>query len=240
VKHQQQLAMAFFLDGDRLIVSGRDGQLPPMARFRLECLVDSLVILPSWTTELQLDHFTLISEPAPDGGLNVLRDFFARSDNTMTLTSISLDVCDFGSAEDAWHLFSAFHTNRTVAEMYIGPIANLDGAAFGTCLAGLFQNMPQLQRLDCTDCVLRVEGVRAFQPALQVNKTLKELILWDCSIGNDGFRLIADALVGGRNTTINLLDISSNQKLLMVWTISRGCSSRRNLSDQIQRYCRCL
>jgi hypothetical protein len=46
------------------------------------------------------------------------------------------------------------------------------------------------------------------QPGLRVNRTLKELILSECQMTNEGIRLLADALVG--NTTMGMLDISNN------------------------------
>jgi Ran GTPase-activating protein (RanGAP) involved in mRNA processing and transport len=71
------------------------------------------------------------------------------------------------------------------------------------------QNMPQLQRLDCSESALRVEGVRALQPSLQANRTLKELSLWGCEIGNEGISVLADSLAG--NTTIDILKIGYNE-----------------------------
>jgi Leucine Rich repeat len=69
--------------------------------------------------------------------------------------------------------------------------------------------MPQLQRLGCgNNFMLRVEGVRVFQPALQANRMLKHLDLGQCRIGDDGIGLIADALVG--NTTMDKLNIRGN------------------------------
>jgi Leucine Rich repeat len=90
----------------------------------------------------------------------------------------------------------------------IQDIVNLQGRALGASLGGLLQNIPQLQRLFCADCALRVEGVCAFQPALQMNRTLKELSLMECSIGNTGVLRLADTLVG--NTVMEVLDISSS------------------------------
>lgn len=63
-------------------------------------------------TEISLVHVPLVSEPS-DGGLNVLRDLFARSDTT--LTTVTLHHCYFGSQEDASHLLAAilsFQHNR--------------------------------------------------------------------------------------------------------------------------------
>jgi hypothetical protein len=71
------------------------------------------------------------------------------------------------------------------------------------------QNMPQLQRLDLYgNNHLGMEGVRALQPALRVNRTLKRSTLAWCSLGDVGFRLVADALIG--NTTMVLLNARSN------------------------------
>jgi hypothetical protein len=58
------------------------------------------------------------------------------------------------------------------------------------------QNMAQLECLDCSFSRLGVGGVRAFQPALRANRTLKQLHLDKCSLGDEGIRFIADALVG--------------------------------------------
>jgi Ran GTPase-activating protein (RanGAP) involved in mRNA processing and transport len=73
----------------------------------------------------------------------------------------------------------------------------------------LLQNMPQLQRLACQG-YLRAPGVHAFQSALQANRTLKELTMYNCFIGDDGICLLANALVGGNNTTVDILDIKWN------------------------------
>jgi hypothetical protein len=63
-------------------------------------------------TELELDY---VEPPdAPDGGLEVLRTFFARSDTT--LTKVTLYGCNFGQAEDALELLAALQTNRTVSD----------------------------------------------------------------------------------------------------------------------------
>jgi hypothetical protein len=80
-----------------------------------------------------------------DGGLNVLTNFFARSDTK--LTEVSLYCCHFGTTQDASRVLASFQTNRTVTDLTIKDIANLKGGALGTSLCGLVQNMPQLQRL---------------------------------------------------------------------------------------------
>jgi Leucine Rich repeat len=86
--------------------------------------------------------------------------------------------------------------------------------------------MPQLQRFDCRDCVLRVEGVRALQPALRSNRTLKQVNLSSCQFGYGGIRLIADALVG--NKTMDRLDIRGND------TISDGLDEVTRLIESTQ------
>jgi hypothetical protein len=68
--------------------------------------------------------------------------------------------------------------------------------------------MPQLQRLDCSDCALRVEGIRALQPALRTNRTLRELNMSACRLGDGGIHILADALVG--NSTMYVLNIRHN------------------------------
>jgi Leucine Rich repeat len=102
-----------------------------------------------------------------------------------------------------------FHANRTVVDLRIRfGDANQQGAAFGNSLSGMMEYMPQLQRLHCKDCVLHEEGVRAMQPGLQVNRTLRKLSLWNCGIGDAGSRLVADALV--ENTIIDIFDVGEN------------------------------
>jgi Leucine Rich repeat len=86
--------------------------------------------------------------------------------------------------------------------------------------------MPQLQSLDCVFSNLRAEGVRPFQPALRANRTLKQLVLSCCGLGDDGIRLLAEALA--RNPIMDLLDVSEMKLPQMDWMISHGCSSRRN------------
>jgi hypothetical protein len=98
-------------------------------------------------SELKLHLIKLISDPSPDGGLDVLRNFFARSN--MTLTKIIFDHCRFGEEAVALQFLSALYTNQTVTDLSIQIIKTLQGAALGNALSGLMQNMPQLQRLEC-------------------------------------------------------------------------------------------
>jgi hypothetical protein len=109
-----------------------------------------------------------------DSGLQVLCTFFARSDTT--LTKATLKGCDFGNTEETAQLISSFQTNRTVTDLTVHGIRYLRGVELGNSLSSLIQNMPQLQRLACSG-LCGVEGVRAFQPALQANLTLRELSL---------------------------------------------------------------
>jgi Leucine Rich repeat len=165
-------------------------------------------------TELELCDVVLVSDPSPDGGLNVLTDFFAKSDTA--LTKVRLEHCDFGSEQEASQLIGAFRTNRTVTDLTIRSIRNLGGgAALGNSLSSLMETMLQLQTLD-VDCsgavtdngLVSGEGVRAFQPALQTIRTLKELRLSWCRFGDEGIRLLADALAG--NTTLEKFDVEHN------------------------------
>jgi Leucine Rich repeat len=190
---------------------------PPIDRRSLEHLVDFFdnnnVVVDAHQevkviTVLDISNVRLV-EPS-DGGLNVLKDFFARSDTA--LTKVALECCNFGtSAAEAasQQLLSSFQTNRIITDLEIRHgVATLDGGALGNSLSGLLLNMPQLQRLNCWGNRLGLEGVRTFQPALQANRTLKELDLSHCRLGDDGIHVIADALVG--NTTMERLYISEN------------------------------
>jgi Ran GTPase-activating protein (RanGAP) involved in mRNA processing and transport len=68
--------------------------------------------------------------------------------------------------------------------------------------------MSQLQSLACFGNDLGVDGIRAMQPGLQSNPTLKELHLGRYTLEDDGTRLLVDALVG--NTIMELLNISAS------------------------------
>jgi Leucine Rich repeat len=92
-----------------------------------------------------------------------------------------------------------------VVDLEICSIFYLEGAALGACLSDLIRNI-HTQRLNCSVSTLGVDGARAFQPGLQVNRTLKQLILDHCELGNEGAHVIADALVG--NTTMELFDVT--------------------------------
>jgi Leucine Rich repeat len=163
-------------------------------------------------TELELVQFKLSSKPS-DGGLNVLTDFFARSDTS--LTKVTLGWCDVGSRRDASQLLAAFHSNRTVTDLTIRHVRNLQGAALCACLSGLLQNMPQLHWLECGLGYVDLYGekrIRAGQrdTGLDVNRTLKVLDLGRCDLRDDGIRIIADALVVGKNTTMDVLCVHYN------------------------------
>jgi hypothetical protein len=97
-------------------------------------------------TELKLHLIKLISDPSPDGRLDVLRNFFARSD-TM-LTKIIFDCCRFGEEQVALQFLSALYMNQTIMVLSIQIINTLQGAMLGNTLSGLMQNIPQLQRLE--------------------------------------------------------------------------------------------
>jgi hypothetical protein len=197
-----------------LVVMGDFKDFPNFDRPSLECLVsvldnygrdeDSKDEEGITITELVLANVHL-KEPS-DGGVNVFKAFFTRSDTT--LTKVTLQWSDFGSQQDTSQLIAAFETNRTVTDLSILGIRDLYGSALGSSLSGLMRNMPQLQRLECR--LLSVEEVRAFQPGLQANQKLKELSFHCCyNMGDEGIRLIADALVG--NTTMDTLDICENR-----------------------------
>jgi hypothetical protein len=188
-----------------------DGDSKPVDRRSLQHLVDFLdgrrdshhedIIA---ITELYLNGVGLLWPS--DGGLNVLRTFFARSDTT--LTKVTLGCFIFGEPEEASQLLAAFHTSRTVVDLTIDHTRPmyLEGATLGTCISSLLQNMPQLKRLDCSN--LRAEGFRAMLPGLRLNRTLKELVLCYCRLDGECLHLLADALVG--NSIIQVLNISYN------------------------------
>jgi hypothetical protein len=101
---------------------------PRIDRRSLEHLVDFLDNGDSHkVTELVIADFCLL-QPF-DGGLEILRSFFARSDTT--LTKVRLYCCTFGSAQEASQLLAAFQTNTTVTDLAIHTIVNLQGAALG-------------------------------------------------------------------------------------------------------------
>jgi hypothetical protein len=134
----------------------RSGGEPPFDRRSLQHLVDFLDNADSneaALTELHFHGTDLVSDPSPDAGLNVLKAFFGRNDTTVT--KVKFWECSFSSRDDASHLLTAFHTNRIVTDLTIRRFRNIDrdGAAFGTCLSNLMQNMPQLQRLKCDGSV---------------------------------------------------------------------------------------
>lgn len=161
-------------------------------------------------TELQLLHVNLVSDPCPDGGVNVLRDFFARSDTT--LTKVMLRHCNFGNAQEASRLVTAFQSNRTVVDLEIKEIQYVDGPVLGTCLSSIVQNNV-IQRLKCSLCITSDSQILpAMQHGLSANTSLKELDLSNCFFGDEGMRLLADALVGNNNnnTTIETLKVGNN------------------------------
>jgi Ran GTPase-activating protein (RanGAP) involved in mRNA processing and transport len=133
---------------------------------------------------------------------------FSRSDTT--ITTVTLVWCNFGTAQEESQLYAAFHTNRTVTDLEVsnGLLRFAAHAVPGAYLPGWMQNIPQLRRLWCTNQLLTTDVVRAFQPALQANRNLRELNLRHGSIRDDCIRLLADALVG--NPIIEILDILAN------------------------------
>jgi hypothetical protein len=99
-----------------LVVNGCD--LPPIDRHSLQSLIDFLDNVDSHDvaiTGLELFCVKLFSYPSPDGGLNVLIDFFGRSDTT--LTKVIFFDCNLGNQQEASQLFAAFHANQTVTDL---------------------------------------------------------------------------------------------------------------------------
>jgi hypothetical protein len=224
--YEERPAPRHCYDDTRIHVS----KLPPMNRRSLQYLVDFLSIFqrrrrrredeseehrpsdddePVVITHLVLYALNLTRHPNDgSGGLDVLRTFFARSDSTTTLTKVTLWHCDFGTVDEALQLLASFQTNPTVVDLEIvGLMPHLDNAALGACLSNP-DWVGSFQRLELTDCSLVPNGVRVFQPVLQANRTLKELILDNCDIGDEEIRLIADALFG--NTTMDALCVSDS------------------------------
>jgi hypothetical protein len=112
---------------------------PPIERQSLQHLIDFLDNVESHEvaiTELYFSDIELVSDPSPDGGLDVLKDFFGRSDTTVT--KVALYWCKFGSTQDASQLLAAFHTNRIITDLAISHgVPNLEGAALGNSISGL-------------------------------------------------------------------------------------------------------
>jgi hypothetical protein len=73
-----------------------------------------------------------------------------------------------------------------------------------------------------------VEGVRAFQPALQANRTLREFIHVRCELGNEGIRFLADAPVSNTIMDNLFIGVVGVPSLLLVLPISRDCSNRHS------------
>jgi hypothetical protein len=202
-----------------LLVWPDDGDERIIDRQSLEYLVDFLdnhrdspqdVVI----TELGLYHELRLAEPS-DGRVNVLTNLFSRSDTTLTKVALALHY--FGSQQGATRILAAFHTNRTVTDLtIIRRIPNLEGGALGSCLASLLQNMPQLQRLVCRNGDLCVEGVRAFQPALQMNRTLKQLILANCALEKKVFVLLQMLWLGMRASKFWISDITPYIPVFMI------------------------
>lgn len=175
-------------------------------RRSLQHLVDFLLDgnSPHVVTELEFNNVYL-SYPS-DGGFEVLRDFFARSNTTLT-SVIFHGYSIFGNVQEASQLFAAFRTNRTVTGLTISYIRDLSRVSLGVCLSGLLQNNTTLRRLECPGS-LSPASLRALQPSLRVNRSLKELNLSDCHLGDEEIRLVVDALDG--NVVFDSLDISVN------------------------------
>jgi hypothetical protein len=164
-------------------------------------------------TELGLCEFKLL-QPS-DGGLEVLCNFLS---NQTTLTKIQLfRGCNFGSEQEASRLLVAFQTNTTVTDLTIIGIRILHGAAFGRGIStSLLQNMPQLHRLEL-GASLDEDVIRAMQPGLRANWSLKKLRLVCCRIKYKG-----QAWTYWKSPAIMLL------RRRMVLTVSLDCWRRHD------------
>jgi hypothetical protein len=175
-------------------------------------------------TELVFGGFLLVQHPS-DGGLHVLCNFLA---NNTTMTKVTLSWnCDFGTAEEASQLLAALQTNRSVTDLTIYKIDNLQGAELGRALSGLLQNNETVQRLSLGS-PLTVACARTIQPGLRSNRNLKELNLSGCHFDDECLGLIVDALIG--NTSMDVLDISANYDItwnVLVDDITRLVESTR-------------
>jgi hypothetical protein len=68
----------------------------------------------------------------------------------------------------ATQLIAVFETNRTIKDLSLLRITNLEDAALGDSLSGLMQNMPQLQRLSSILCMPK-EAVLSTSTASESN-----------------------------------------------------------------------
>jgi Leucine Rich repeat len=127
-------------------------------------------------------------------------------------------------------------------------VNNLEGAALGASICGWLLNIPQLQRLDLSYGELIPPVIRAMQSGLRnSNRSLKELNLFACTIGDDGIQLLADYLVGntamleliiGYNsiTSNGLDDITRMIESTQLQTIKLKGNEAFNNVDSVQRF----
>jgi hypothetical protein len=84
------------------------------------------------TTELVLFEIRLVSRPTADGGMHVLRDFFARSDTT-TLTEVILESYNFWPTRRGMSCFGSLShesNHHGLGDSFCG-VANLEYIALG-------------------------------------------------------------------------------------------------------------
>ena len=119
-----------------------------------------------------------------------------------------------GRNRDDFQLLEAFDANRTVTDLVIAfgfQNIPLEGAAMGkiTFRFDHAKHGTVAKAGTSTATALGVKGVRAFQPALRANRTLKQMDLPSCcGLDNECIHLLADALAS--NTTMDALNVKKN------------------------------
>jgi hypothetical protein len=119
-----------------------------------------------------------------------------------SLSTVRLENCSFSHQEEI-QLLAAFEADVLLTKLDLSGFT-LKGAAIGNSLADVLENAPNLQTLTFENGfgvgeTFDQEALRALQPGLQSNRTLKELCLTCCLLKDEHLGL--DALVG--NTTMN-------------------------------------
>jgi hypothetical protein len=138
-----------------------------------------------------------------------LADYLSSTTTTNRLESIRLEGELYQT--NGRRILSGMHHNTSVKTLIL--VASVLGDAWGgKQLSDLLQHNATLTTLQCGHTPLGLKGARVLRHGLGVNRTLQNLSLVNCQLGDAGLACIVEALLENHDsTTIQHLDLSQNR-----------------------------
>lgn len=197
-------------------------QVGEMEKGRTFLLIDYSLVLDRVNAQYLVQSLQEFTRDGTVTGLNftcsqytreavmILREYF----RTTTLSRVSLGSCEEGFLGNdlGGQLLSGLHENASVTFLELDTIGLDGGRVGGEIISGLLARMRNLTILHCWNAPLRLEGAQQLQAGIRASPTLERLKLHACELGDEGVRLLVEAVEeGNTNNTITHVDLSRNE-----------------------------